>query len=126
MNRTNMGQVTPLGVFDVVKQCAGSGDGYCRATTTKAIQISRLKLSLQVLTRTGFIETPVGLSAERARPCFIYKMTGFGHKDFRGRKTGHFRFKRNPIVDLRDQETAATDVKPREPITGFADRNGQN
>ena len=100
MNRTNMGQVTPLGVFDVVEQCARSGDGYCRVATTKAIQISRLKLSLQVLTRTDFIKTPVGLSAKRARPGFVRQMAGFRHKDLGRCKTCHLCLKGDLILDL--------------------------
>ena len=68
MNRTNVGQIIPLGIFDIAEQCTCSGDGDRESATAKTVEVSGLELSLQILSGAGLIEAPVWLTTQGTVP----------------------------------------------------------
>ena len=74
-----MGQSAALRVFDIVEQCACSGDGDRESATAKTVEISGLEMPQQVFPGAGLIEAPVGLTTQGAGPSLVCEMARFGY-----------------------------------------------
>ena len=110
MNRTDVGEVTALRIFDIGQQRTCGGDRHSQSTTAKAIEIPGLKLSLQSFAGAHCFEAPVGLPPEGAGPFSLSEKARFRHEDLCRSEACDLGFESDCVVDLRYQKSSAADI----------------
>ena len=63
-----MGQFAALRILHIAQQCPCRCDRQTHVSATESLEVVCLELPLQILSRIGFIEMPIGQAAHCAGP----------------------------------------------------------
>ena len=116
-----MRQGAALGVFDVLQETTGGGDGHRLVGTPEAFQIAHTKLRTQGATGAVWIEMPGRLPAQAGMaPPGLRRVAIFSDQQFRRLKPLQFVAQRRLSAQLHDGEPAPAQHQTGETVSSLA------